>query len=485
MVNKNNMAQQVNTYQRTKPSGGLSTNELNEMRLRVNTLNTITDRLSWAFSLGKQYGGDRDIYRTLGYKDESELSYPVYKARYKRQDIAKAVIDRPVKYTWRGGVTVFESDDKDETEFERQFSEMYDAMKLRSVFIRADKITGLGEYSVLLFGFNDTGAENWQKPVKKGESLRLLYLRPISQPNAKVSKYETDKKSPRYGLPILYELKITTAQDARTKTVLVHYTRVLHILDDELESDIYGTPRLEVLFNRLHDIEKLVGGSAEMFWRGARPGYQNIIDSDFEMNPAQKKALKEEIDEYEHNLRRILNIRGGKLEGLAVQVSDPKGHVDVQVQFISSVTGIPKRILTGSERGELSSAQDAGEMRAFVNDRREEFAEIKIVRPFVDRLIELEVLPKPKESYTVQWQDLFAPSDKEKADIGKTRAEALKAYAAEPMAQAVIPIEVFLDKFLGFDTDTVEWVKEMIDGAEKTALAEEEALSRETQNINQ
>lgn len=60
----------------------------------------VVARANLAARLGQQYGGERDIYQALGYK--LKLDWSDYWTQYSRQDIAKAIIDRPVKATWQG-----------------------------------------------------------------------------------------------------------------------------------------------------------------------------------------------------------------------------------------------------------------------------------------------------------------------------------------------------------------------------------------------
>jgi hypothetical protein len=242
-----------------------------------------------------------------------------------------------------------------------------------------------------------------------------------------------------------------------------------------------GIPKLEAVFNRLYDLEKLVGGDAEMFWRGARPGYQGNVDKDYTMTQTTKDDLKEQIDEYENGLRRILINEGIDLKELAQQIADPTGHVDMQLTMISAVTGIPKRILSGSERGELASTQDTGEWKTYVQSRREDHAEPHIIRPFTDRLIELKVLPKPKSGdYKVDWLDLFSISEKERVEIGKSRANAIREYTTNPMAESVIPPDAFFEFCLGLSQGQIDLIKKQL-GA---GLSEEQKkLMEEIQDI--
>ena len=447
--------------------------EIQTLEQRLQTLSVLVSRANLAAKLGQQYGADRDLYQALGYP--LTIDYTDYASRYSRQDIAKAVIDRPVKVTWRGELEIVESDDDKETQLERAWKDLEERLKLKSRFVRLDKLVGIGQYGVLLLGLNDvTSSEGWIEPAIGGNK-KLMYVKPFGEGKAVISKWETRTRNPRYGMPLLYDITATDVEGSSTSQIQVHYSRLLHVTGETLESEVLGTPRLEVVYNRLMDLEKLVGGDAEMFWRGARPGYGGVLDKDWDMDQQTKDDLKDQIDEYEHNLRRILIAKGMHFEPLAQQVADPKSHVDVQMQMISAVTGIPKRILTGSERGELASTQDKEEWLTFVKARREEYAEPVIVRPFIDRCVELGILPAAGEvGYTVKWEDLFAPSEKERVEIGKVRATALKEYAMSPMAEATIPPDAFLQYFLGLDKDDIDLILEMREAA---MLEEQRAIA--------
>jgi hypothetical protein len=102
--------------------------------------------------LGQQYGGDRDVYEALGY--DTNITYDEYATRYARQDIAAAIIDRPVDATWRGGVKLIEAHDEKESTFEKAWLDLYRKFKLNMVFPRIDKLTGIGKYGVLLLGLD-------------------------------------------------------------------------------------------------------------------------------------------------------------------------------------------------------------------------------------------------------------------------------------------------------------------------------------------
>jgi uncharacterized protein len=414
----------------------------------------------------QQYQGKRNLYEALGYP--LNLTFDDYFSRYTRQEIAKAVIDRPVKATWQGDLELIETEDPNMTPFEEGWKDLNWRLGLKTRLARVDKLTGIGQYGVLLLGLNDVRKpEDFRNPVSKGP-LKLLYVRPFSEKTAPILSYETNPRSPRYGSPLTYNIEVQDissggSTNATTSMfVEVHHSRVIHIVDDNLESEILGTPRLQPVFNRLLDIEKIVGGDAEMFWRGARPGYQGKIDKDFHLTPAMEAKLQDQIDEYEHNLRRMILNEGISFEDLKQQMSDPKSHFDIQISALSAETGIPKRVLMGSERGELASSQDADEWKTFIQSRREDHAEPRIIRPFVDRIIKLGIIPAPEKYYRIDWLDLFSISEKDRVEIGKSRANAIREYTTNPLAEAIMPPKAFFELCLGLSTGQIELVEHII-----------------------
>ena len=469
---------------RIKPVNGNGASEFTKKLPVIQLYSELTNRLSMASQMGFQYRGDRDVYQALGYPLQTNLKYSDYYGRYLRQDMAKAIIDRPVTASWKGELSVIENVSKSKTKFEEAWDELFKKLKLKSIFIRADKLTGLGRFSILLLGLSDVGStEQFAFPATKRKDLKLLYVKPVGEDAVEIMQFDEKVKSERYGLPLLYKVKTTVRNTDRTYKDVelnVHYSRVVHLVEDVLEDEVYGTPRLQAVYNRLMDLEKLVGGDAEMFWRGARPGYTGKLDPDFQIDSAGLEELKNQVDEFEHNMRRILINEGVDYKALAQQIADPGPHVEVQMQMISAKTGIPKRILTGSERGELSSAQDKQEWISYVTSRREEQNEPMILRPFIDKCIDIGVLPSPKNNeYIIVWDKLFSLSDKEKVEMGKSRALALKEYGMNPVAQELMPFDLFCKFFLNLDTTQVEEVLQDNGNkihAESFVTPEEEAL---------
>lgn len=428
-----------------------------QLLYRALTTNLMTSRMTYGNTT--TFGGLRDVDAALGYPSLEGIKYADYYARFRRQDIAAKIIEKPVDASWRRLPIVRAANEKSEA-FKEAWEILQKRLGIYNILIRADKVTGIGEYGVLLLGFND-GAESLAEPVTKATDL--LYLQPFSKDNAVIKSYEIDKNNPRFGLPLTYSLRIANVPGTISTTEsIVHYTRVIHIAEGLTESNILGTPRLERVFNRLLNLELIVGGSAEMFWQGAFPGLAFKAESETNVE-LDKEALEEEIKKYVHNMERYLKLQGIDVQSLAPVVADPTKHVDVQLKMISIASGIPKRILEGSERGELSSSQDTEAWDDLMDGRRLNYNEPVILRPLIDRLIEFGVLQAPANGYDIEWPDLSAPSDKDKAETGRIRSEALSKYLSSPDAQLIMPLKAFLAEVMELTEEKVERIMQMVD----------------------
>lgn len=442
---------------RGKLEANLKTNEDRRLYAMASELAV---RATIAARLGKSYGGKRDLYAALGYKITPVLED--YQAKYYRQDIARAIIDAPVRACWRQPPTITEFDKKG-TDFEKAWVALAEKCRIFHYLSRADRLASIGSYSVLLMGFDDGGDFATEAKSAKG----LLYLMPYGQGAAAIQKYDEDIKSERYGLPLMYKIQMSTiGTSGMSKSV--HHSRVVHVAEDCLESDVEGIPRLKSVLNRLEDLDKVAGGSAEMFWRGALPGYGFKLDKDAVLGKQGRPDLEDEIEDYMHGLRRYMLLEGMSIENLEMQVADPSNHFGILIDLIACAIRMPKRILLGSERGELASSQDERAWADRIEERRREHCEAKILRPFVDRLVEVGILPKhSEEGYTVKWSDLRAPSDKEIAEIGETRSKSIKNYVDSTGADEIVPPEVFYEMILGLDQEEIERITMIQEGVSK------------------
>jgi hypothetical protein len=392
----------------------------------------------------------------MGYK--KNLTPSDYAGIYDRLDIAKRCVDLPVESTWREEPQIIE-DEENETAFEKAWYELNERLGVYHYLTRLDKLSGLGQYGVLLVGYDD--GEDLNTEVKKGSGV--IYLRPFSEANATVSRWVEDTKDPRYGMPLEYALQYSTSDRQSNKIQSgVHYSRILHVADGLLEDNVYGTPRLRAIWNTLKNIELVAYSSAEMFFRGAFPGMVFNAAEGADLNTLTSSDFTTAIEDYIHQMKRYIKLQGIDVQQLTPSVVDPNPHLAAYYDQISAATGIPKRILLGSERGELASSQDERGWNYKVMERQKNYAEPRIIRPLIDMWIALNVLPEPAQPYVVQWADLNAASDMERADIAVKRTDALAKYASSSGADMIVPPRIFLRDIMGFEKYEVDEIDEQV-----------------------
>lgn len=421
----------------------------------------IQSRSAVAAKLGKSFGNKRDLYETLGYPAYNALDHDNCLSKYKRQDIAQRVVNAKPEESWEKDPEITDSPKETESQFEREWKELVERLKIYSVMERADILAGIGEYSVIMIGFND--GKDLKEPVESASEV--MYIQPYGQWSAVIHRLNDDPKDPRYSLPESYQISFsepnTIGEAHRLREIEVHHTRVIHIAKNLLESQVYGLMELESIYNRLENLELIAGGSAEMFWQGAMRGLAFIADKEYDITDTAAE-LTEEIDKYVHGLQRYMKLQGLDVKSLEPNIASPRDAFDIIIDLIAAAKGMPKRILLGSERGELASTQDDEAWTSRVESYRVKVAERSILRPFIDKVIEVGAISNPiDDTYKVEWPELTAPTQKDLAEIGKTIAQAVREFYNAPGAEA-IPLDTFLREIVNVPEEKVERIDEVI-----------------------
>jgi len=426
----------------------ISTAKIKELnKLIQNTSGVISKRAELSARAGQQFGMDRNIYKTLGYKRDP--GFDDYWSYYKRHDISNAIITKPVSTTWRNRPIISEvGKNEGESDFVKLWEKLVKRLRVYHYLERVDRLTGVGKYGVLFIGA--AGNDTPDKPIEKLSGPEsILYLSAYSEGTATIKTTDDKANSPRFGLPEIYELRTVTS--GKTITIPVHWSRVLHIAENIDEGQIYGTPRLEAVFNRIFDLEKVVGGAAETFWKVADRGLMAKVDKDFTLKDGAAEEIEDQIEEYIHDLRRFLFMEGVEVKSLEGEEVDPKNAFDVIMSVISGQTGIPKRILLGSERGELSSTTDQESWFGLIGERQVHYAEPVLLRAFIDWTFDHGIFKLVE--YETEWPSLYEVDPKEKAETAKAAAEAMKSFAEAVALGAPIGQDEFREHFFDFPAE--------------------------------
>lgn len=457
----------------------------------------------------------RNIDDECGYRRTEELSIEDYRKFYDREPVATRVVEIMPRECWKVQPTVYESEDGDTvTEFEEAWDALGQSLSGAGFFrseagspvwdylMRADILSGIGHYGGLLLGIDDgkplsepaDGMDETGQPVGKSvKERRLLYLRPLDESSLKVTAWEADEANPRFNKP--REYSVTTARQfssgeqmvspSEMQTLRVHWSRVVHLADG---GDTFAVPRMRPVFNRLYDIYKVCGSSGEMYYKGAFPGWSLEMLPELilagHIKDIDTSAVKDQIENWQNGLQRVLFNKGLTMKNLGQQVSDPTSAVTLYIKMICIQLGIPERIFLGSERGELASSQDKTTWNDRVMGRQQGYLTPRVIVPFVDRLILVGVLPRPSEYY-VSWPDLGAMTAVEKAGIAVQRMDAMTKYLQGGVGDAGImqPMDL-LTRELGYED---EEARAILEGAVeyKEERADETAEQQDAQAAKQ
>lgn len=430
-------------------------------------------RVNWGFNwsprslfsrlAGGSFAGTRDFYEVFGW-DKLITSQMIWQM-YARGGIARRIVHAYPDAVWAGHPKV-----EGPSRWTRAFEDIAEEFDLWNVFKRLNVLGEMGRYAILLLGVDD-GAD-LEQPIRPG-ARKIIYVQPYSDRSAIITSWGDDPKDPMFGLPTQYTINPGLALmdeqlmgynganlPAATRVVTpssfkVHHSRVIHLPLGAVENSVYGAPKLWACWNHLTDLQKVIGGSSESYWLTANRGMSVNIDKDMELSEDDEAALSAEIEDYVNGLQRFVRTRGATVEALGTDVADPKGPVDVIVSQISGTTGIPQRVLVGSEAAHQASTQDKGTWAERVEDYRALEGEPHILKPFLKWCMAYGVLAKTDiRGVTVTWPDAYRLSPLERGQRANQMATALaNASTAITNTPNIATVEEVRGQILGFPND--------------------------------
>jgi hypothetical protein len=426
----------------------------------------------------------RDLDTECGYP--SYLSAAVYRKMYDREGPAARVVSIYPDECWAVDPEVYETEQAATTATEDVWNELLlDEEKNPYHYLhRLDVQSGIGHYGVMLLGVSTpSGYQSLETPLpgfndrgpvgSPPAGTQLLYLRVFDESQAVIAGFDEDPNSPRYGRPTVYELVFgdTPGQESvhlagyysGTQRRRVHWSRIIHAADNRETNEVFGTPRMRNVFNRLCDLRKVLGGSAEMFWKGGFPGYSfelhpDLVNADVELDQV---SIRGELDAYSNGLQRYLAIKGLHAVSLAPQVASPEHTIMAQFQAIAMSIGVPLRIFLGAEQAQLASGQDVKTWNRRLVRRQSRYLTPMLVRPLLNRLIALGVLPEPRQTLRVRWPDIDLPNEEDKSKVADRRTASLLKYM-ESAGWQLIPPRLFLAMVMGFSDDEADTIMQAL-----------------------
>lgn len=427
--------------------------------------NTLQSELFNRISLSTK----RDMYSILGY--EKDLTVFKFWNLYDRSPVAKRVVDGYPDACWNSSLVVNEDGDNEtDTAFEKAFNSLSDKHSLFSIFNSADKLARIGHYSIIVIGTAGTG--DLETPLEKLNSVDdILYLQPYAEDDAEVIAIETDSEKVNCGLPTLYSIKQITLR-GQVNIIKVHASRVLHIAEGLLKNKVIGTPALQAVYNRIIDMEKVQGGSSEIYWYNARGVVNLNMKGQGDITEEEEKKIKEHTEKFWDGLDRTLRTQDVDVKPIQLNHSSPKDTDAILWNAVACGSGYPKRYLQGTEQGQLAGSQDENNWLRRIAERRDIFCERMVLRPFIAKLVQLGALPKV-DKYNIDWKPLSSLSETDASEVAVKKSKALTDYVNSNGAELVVPEKQFVEEILN-----IEYKEEAI----KKAKKEEDDFIKELDN---
>jgi hypothetical protein len=435
-----------------------------EAQAVLRQLGAIHDRLQFASLHGYGFEGKRDYYTALGYT--RTITPELYWDRYRRNGVARRLVNALPNATWRSGADLVEDDNVDVvTPFEAAWIEFAARTRAWDRMRKGDILSQLGRFSVLLLGYPGALASE----AKKTKPGSVAYIKQFSELRVKVQDgdLDNDRLSPRFGQPIRYQFTQLLKANGAAASQYVHWTRVIHIADEAVEDDEWGEPMLASVWNWLDDLEKVAGAGSEAFWRRVQPMLSAQLAPGATMPVGAETQIEEEIDKLVHGLRRWVRLSGVELDEVGSHdVANFDKQIDALISLIVTPYGIPKRIFQGSEQGDLASSQDRGNWGQNIRDRRRQFAESVVLRPLVERLQLLGQLPPTPMSFETRWPDVQDLDFAERLDLAAKAAK-----ANNDQGEQIVTTNEIRDNILDYDPLEADEMVQMPDAANAQVLA--------------
>lgn len=407
----------------------LTKNDIKQSSFISNLISTIRSGFGSAL-FGESPDGKRNYNTLFGYLDQP--SYADYRGMYRRGGIAHTVVAKIAKACWRD-IPVLKND---ETIILEDVMDDLHEVGFFNALERADILNRIGRMAVLFIGVQDGLEFDQPLGTASGGDIKDLYFNVYGEDGINIVEWDLDPMSSRFGMPIEYQLQVTTISGSSGKNIglrslNVHHSRIIHMAEGVLENNIEGMSALEPVWNALIDKDKVRGSSAEAFYRNARQKYALKADKEATLDSSSTATdeLSTAVESFTNNWSDVLRLKNMDVQVLQPELSSPKDSFDIVIEEISGQTGIPIRVLTGKGGGQVTGSEDKASWNALIMDRQHQECTPWLLNAL--RILEAaNVIDKLPEKLNTEWPEQTALTEKEKAEVNDLKATSLQKIAS-------------------------------------------------------
>lgn len=386
---------------------------------------TVSSAVRAHYLAGTANTKQRSAWDDYGYP--AEVTFEMLYQMHKRNGLARAGNEIPPELCWKTTPRIFEGKEAPDkpTTWEQQLADVFDRHSLFKALYAADRRQRVGQYGALIVQIAGTAEQaDWSKPLDKITADNIVRLIPCYEEQLKPDQWEQDRSSIRFGLPTAYQYNERAVgnsnQTKPAQPATVHWSRVIVVAEGADDGTIYGSPANEAGFNDLLTLELISGAGGQGFWKNAAGKLHFDLDATAQPTAADIDAQKAMIEEFATGLDKHLVTGGLKSNVLNFDLADPEPFHRVALQQYAASVRIPVNRLIGSVTGVLAGDKDDAAFLQAMQSRRLNVC-VHFVNKMVDWLIAHGVVPAVQR-YTVEFDDLLAPSEDAKLTLGEKMA---------------------------------------------------------------
>jgi uncharacterized protein len=375
------------------------------------------------------------VWREYGYPEVIQFE-DLYTA-YSRGGTGHRAVHLLLDECWMFNPRIKQPQADKETAWETKLKAQLKAVKAWAKLRDLDRRNMIGRFSALIYRVRD--GKTLSEPLERATAL--VELVPLYESQLKVTEWDSDQQSERFGQPVMFQYRskkpgVQDTQGQPEEWVDVHYTRV-QILAEGSAGDLFdGVPLLRAGYNKLIDLEKIGGGSAESYLKNSSRTV--TIQYDKESNPAVitadgkkvdvKQAHEDQIKRLNRSIDSAVVTQGATVGTLQVAVADPTGPWTTAANEFAASVGLPFTVLFGQQTGRLASDEDKTQVTKRCKSRQ-----TNELTPLLEELVTRMQAAGVFEAgeFEVEWPDIAAPSDDDRATLlDKLTSSMQKAFAA-------------------------------------------------------